>query len=300
MNLQDFTENLLKEMQETLGDNYLIQIEDILKNNGRTLHAVIIRCQGENVAPCIYIDDFYREYQAGSIGIADVAEEIRYLYQKNSVGYTFDMDWFQDYNRARLNLQGRLINTRKNESLLEALPHRKFLDLSLTYLLEVPGPGKSTGHIRVSREHLEYWSVDEQRLYEDAIQNMEKPGNALLQGMGTVLEQLAGPVIGADTPKSPAYILTNSNYQNGAVQMLNKQMLKSAAGILKGNFLLLPSSVHDLILMPVNQQEDGGTQARQFAAIVQEVNDTQMEEDKILSYHVYQYCRETGKITIAA
>ena len=220
MNLQNFTENLVKEMKETLGEDYLINTQDIQKNNNVMLHAVTIRCQGKSVAPCIYIDDFYREYQAGRIGITDAAEEILHLYQKNSDGYTFDIDWFQDYNRARLNLQGRLINTRKNEKLLEALPHREFLDLSLTYLLEVPGPGKNTGHIRVSREHLEYWGVDEQRLYEDATQNMIKPGKAVLESIGNVLKQMLKTDIRPDTP-CPAYILTNSSYRNGAVQMLN-------------------------------------------------------------------------------
>lgn len=82
--------------------------------------------------------------------------------------------------------------------------------------------------------------------------------------------------------------------------MFNKQMLKSAAQILDGDFLLLPSSVHELILMPMEQEEEEGAQARQFAAMVQEVNDTQVEEDEILSYHVYRYCRETEEIVIAA
>lgn len=300
MCLEDFTENLLKEMKEILGEEYQINTEDILKNNGVMLCAVTIRRQGEQIAPCIYIDNFYKEYQMGRIKIADIVEEILYLYQENSSGYTFDMDFLQDYNKVRPNLQGRLIHTGKNQKLLEALPHRDFLDLSLIYLLEVPGPRKSIGYVRVSREHLEYWGVDEQCLYEAAIRNIAEPGNEVLQSMGTFLEQMAGPGIGAGALKCPAYILTNGNHQNGAVQMLNKQMLKSAAQILDGDFLLLPSSVHELILMPMEQEEDERAQARQFAAMVQEVNDTQVEEDEILSYHVYRYCRETEEIVIAA
>lgn len=300
MDLQDFTKEILKGIKAALGKEYRTTAEDILKNNGVMLRAVIIRHQEEQIAPCIYIDNFYKEYQMGRIGIADVVEEILYLYQENSSGYTFDMDFLQDYNKARPNLQGCLIHTGKNQKLLEALPHRDFLDLSLIYLLEVPGPRKSIGYVRVSREHLEYWDVNEQCLYEAVIRNIAEPGNGVLQSMGTFLEQMAGPGIGAGALKCPAYILTNGNHQNGAVQMLNKQMLKSAAQILNGDFLLLPSSVHEVILMPMEQEEEEGAQARQFAAMVQEVNDTQVEKDEILSYHVYRYCRETKEIVIAA
>lgn len=300
MDLQDFTKEILKGIKAALGKEYRITAEDILKNNGVMLRAFTVRHQEEQIAPCIYIDNFYREYQMGRIKIADVVEEILYLYQENSSGYTFDMDFLQDYNKARPNLQGRLIHTGKNQKLLEALPHRDFLDLSLIYLLEMPGPRKSIGYVRVSREHLEYWGVDEQCLYEAVIRNIAEPGNGVLQSMGTFLEQMAGPGIGAGALKCPAYILTNGNHQNGAVQMLNKQILKSAAQILNGDFLLLPSSVHELILMPMEQEEDGAAQARQFAAMVQEVNDTQVEEDEILSYHVYRYYRETEEIVIAA
>lgn len=54
-----------------------------------------------------------------------------------------------------------------------------------------------------------------------------------------------------------------------------------------------------LILLPINQEEDREAQARQLADIVLEVNDTQLREEELLSYHVYQYCRETGEIVIA-
>lgn len=299
MELQDFIKEIIKRMEETLGDEYQINAEDILKNNGVAAHAVTVRRQGENIAPCIYVENFYDGYLAGKIEIADAVEEMLGLYQKNSGECTFNMDWFRDYNRARPKLQGRLINTGKNQRLLEAIPHREFLDLSLTYMLEVAGPGKHIGHIQVSKEHLEYWGVDEQSLYEATIRDMAKPGKAILESIGTVLEQMLKPDIGQDARKCPAYILSNSNYRDGAVQMLNKRMLKSAARILDGDFIILPSSIHELIFMPVDEAEDEDIQVRQLADMVREVNDTQVEDTEILSYHVYKYRRETGEITIA-
>lgn len=297
MSLQNFIKRVIKGMEDILKDGYQIEPQEIQKNNGVLVHAVTIRRQGENMAPCIPMDNFYKEYQAGNIGIADVVGEILYLYQKNSGGYTLDVDFFLEYLKARAHLQGRLVNTEKNQGLLEEMPHRNFLDLSLTYLLEVPVPGKSTGYIQVFPEHLEHWGVDEQCLYEEVMRQITEPGQVLLKSMNEIVGQITGSDM-QDSP-NPAYILTNSNYQNGAVQMLNQSVLESAASILKGDFILLPSSVHELILLPINQEEDRKAQARQLADIVLEVNDTQLREEELLSYHVYQYCRETGEIVIA-
>lgn len=243
MSLQNFTKKICKEMEKTLGDGYQIQTENIPKNNEVTAPAVAIRRLGEDISACIYADDFYKGYQAGRIKVADVVEEILYIYRENSGGCIFDLSVFENYCKAKV--RGRLINTAKNRELLEKIPHREFLDLSLTYLLEVAGPEKSAGHIQISKGHLKHWNIDEEKLYQDAIQNITRTEDVILQNMGTVLEQMLKPADKANIRECPAYILTNRNYRNGAVQMLNKPMLKSASCILKGDFILLPSSIHE-------------------------------------------------------
>ena len=58
---------------------------------------------------------------------------------------------------------------------------------------------------------------------------------------------------------------------------------------------ILPSSVHELILVPAYEYID----VYQLYEMVKEVNDTVVALGDILSYNVYKYCKETDQIVIA-
>jgi hypothetical protein len=97
------------------------------------------------------------------------------------------------------------------------------------------------------------------------------------------------------------YVLTNKGGHTGAVQLLNKNALDSAADhIGTDSLIILPSSVHELIILPADKEEEDPGYLKDLVEIVRTVNDTDVLEQEILSYHVYRYSRETGEITIAA
>lgn len=61
-------------------------------------------------------------------------------------------------------------------------------------------------------------------------------------------------------------------------------------------FLVIPSSVHETIVLPPRDEEE----YRQLAEMVREVNDTQVDIEERLSYHVYMYSRDEEALKIAA
>ena len=63
------------------------------------------------------------------------------------------------------------------------------------------------------------------------------------------------------------------------------------------DLMIIPSSVHEVLLIPSEGHE---TEADTLRQMVREVNDTQLALNEILSYHVYRYSHQTGKIAIAA
>ncbi len=93
------------------------------------------------------------------------------------------------------------------------------------------------------------------------------------------------------------YVVTNKKRMYGAVAMLDRKVMKKAAEILGRDFIILPSSIHEVIVIPaLNGDEDAG----QMALMVKEVNATEVTADEILSEHVYRYDYQTGEIEIAA
>lgn len=93
------------------------------------------------------------------------------------------------------------------------------------------------------------------------------------------------------------YVLGSKRLINGAVQMCSQQTLKKAAEVIGSDFWILPSSIHELILVPVYSIEGD---AQELAEMVRDINDTQLRPYEILSYHVYRYSRDTETLSVAA
>lgn len=82
---------------------------------------------------------------------------------------------------------------------------------------------------------------------------------------------------------------------NGANIMLYKEYLEIAAEKMNGDFYILPSSIHELLAVPVSTAE-----IEKLRQMVKEVNDNEVAPEEILGYEVYRYNRETGEVEVAA
>jgi hypothetical protein len=95
----------------------------------------------------------------------------------------------------------------------------------------------------------------------------------------------------------PLYVVTNKERLYGAVAMLNQRIMKKAAEIINKDFMILPSSVHEILVLPATDEAE---EINQLACMVNEVNTAEVRDDEILSSHVYRYNHKTGEIAIAA
>lgn len=196
-------------------------------------------------------------------------------------------------------LRGHLINTERNKELLSAAPHREFLDLSLVYAIELPSPGAFKRVTVLDNNSLTDWEISETDLYELAYKDLERGEEILFERMDAVIGRTVQWETSPDIAELPLYVLTNQSLFYGAVQMLNKKILRTAADTIGTDYIILPSSIHELILVSADW---GGKEdyAHELADIVYQVNETQVPEPEILSYHVYRYSRANEEITIAA
>ena len=99
-----------------------------------------------------------------------------------------------------------------------------------------------------------------------------------------------------DEPSFPMYVLTNaSRYYGASVLLLKKELSKISQSL--GNLIILPSSLHELIVLPENQYT-GDCEA--CAEMVKNVNTSVVLPEDYLSDHVYTYNRDTQELKIAA
>ena len=91
------------------------------------------------------------------------------------------------------------------------------------------------------------------------------------------------------------YVMTNKNKFYGAVTITYEKVLKDFANLKNCNLYILPSSIHECILIPEDYTED----ASGLREMVQSVNSTEVSDEEVLSDNVYYYDRNSDKITIA-
>lgn len=298
-NFSIFVKQVTQKLLEHLGEDYQIESKQAYDINDVMKYSLMLVKTGSNIYPCVNMDTYYNLHQSG-IDLDTLVGEILDSCKEDSPVNMSAISDFTDWDNVKSHIYAKLISTEKNHSLLSSIPNRAYLDLSIVYYVRMESFfNDKYAVVQISNEHMEYWGVNEDMVYQSAWKNLTEPDETVVKDMADILnplffmKQIYPAGNGEDTPM---YVLSNRYYINGAVQMCDYGALQEAAKMLESDLWILPSSVHEVILLPVCQSEDC---AQGLADIVKEINDTQLEPQEILSYHVYHYSRKSGETTIA-
>lgn len=91
----------------------------------------------------------------------------------------------------------------------------------------------------------------------------------------------------------PMYVLTTEDRNNGAVVAANPIVLEAIGEAIGGDFFLLPSSVHEFLVVP---RDDG--MVEDILHTVREINRDVLAEEEFLSDSLYMYSVEKKSITV--
>lgn len=296
MMIQEFTETIVQMMQEKLTEDIKVSIQEITKNNGVVFRGLTFCDSKVNISPTIYLEDFYKEYREGRT-FEDILSEMETIYEKSRMQSSIQMDFFTEYEKAKSNIVYKLIHYEKNKELLADIPHRPFLDLAIVYYYLVDMKGLSNATILIHNNHLELWKANEEMLFAQARVNSPRLLSADFLGMEEMLRELTDASSenreewGRDD--TGMYVLSNSRRMYGASALLYDGVKDMCARAMDGNYFILPSSVHEVILVP----DDGIMNKEKLEEMVRDVNATQLEPQEILSDSVYFYSVEKGKVT---
>ena len=265
----------------------------VTKNNGVQMDAVILQTEGEKIAPTIYLNEYYQQYLTGE-ELEHIAEQIIWL-SEQKMEKDFDTRQFLDFAQAKQHILFKIVHAKRNEELLKEIPYKPFLDLAVVFYYFVPEEGVNAS-ILIRNEHKNLWGVTDDELYELAIQNTPKELESEIQDLNAVVAEIfAGmPELeeeGIADDSAPMYVVTNKKKYFGAVCMLYPGLLKTFAEMQDCDFYILPSSIHELLLVPTGMADAEG-----LTTMVREVNETQVAEEELLSDHVYLYKREKDEI----
>lgn len=324
LGFREFLAKIKKEVGKEVGSDYKVDINHVVKNNSVELDSLIILKEKESITPNIYLNPFYERYRKGE-SINNMVEEIIHIYQdsklkEENISVPFDLEEIKTF------IIYRLVNFNRNKQLLEGIPHIRFLDLAITFHYLVKNNDDGIGTIRITNEHIKNWEIDLESLKELAKVNTPRLFPPVSKSMNDIIldiinkemetkelvnkrinamnhnqiqqtfdDRLIMKSRGVDSDKTNTmYVLSNSKGINGASCLIYKDTIKNLADALQADFYILPSSIHEIILV----KDNGLLEKEGLKSMVSDVNRTQVPKEEILSDSVYYYSRERDAITM--
>jgi hypothetical protein len=301
----EFTEQLKEGLYREYGQNVKIDIHETTKNNGTIYHAVAIMENGSNISPNVRLDGFFRSFMEGT-QLSDIVKEIVQIYEM-SKSEKIDLSFFTDFSKAKHQIMFRIVGYDRNKVQLQKMPHIKFLDLALTFYLylDLQDAPERRASIQIEQEHLKMWGIDTGTLFDLAMENtigkMPVRCQSIYDVILTILKR-DGIRPGAkdaemfrnSSQEVSMYVLSNQKNYFGASVIYYPGVLKKLAEQIGRDLIVLPSSIHEVILTPVRGEEDYD----EINQMIRDINRDEVDEEEVLSDHLYYYDAKRDELRI--
>ena len=287
-----------------------VMVHKVTKNNDLVLTGISIRSREVNIAPTIYMDDYYNDYKNGR-PVMDIIAEIENIYNTYKLEHNFNVNSITDFNHVQGKICYKLVNKDKNKELLSDAPYIQFHDLAIVFYVVVSEDSDRTGTITVRNNLMEMWgNPDINDLYRIAKNNTQKRYKGSVFNMIEIMGDIISHNVDNIEPNIvddffemnftyednmiPMFVATNNKKVNGAGVILYEGLLKTFAEKIGSDFYILPSSIHEVIFVPAN----GDMDVRYLIQMVKEVNATEVSPSEVLSDNVYKYNADTDFVEI--
>lgn len=300
MEFCSFVTMVKEEMKKRLGAEYDVKVSEVMKNNGVLLTGLTIIQPQVNISPIIYLDDYYEAYRTEKMEIEDIMRDIAETYTRNCISRTVDMQFFTNYEQVREHIIFKLVNYERNKELLQDVPYMPFQDLAIVFQCLIANEKYGSTSILIHHAHLKLWNVTTEELYQQAMENMPRLYPYELRSVKDVVLEMLGnrgediKQMEENLDEVPLFVLTNVNRIHGASSLLYQNIVRDFALAADRNVFILPSSVHEVLLMV----ETGEESIDFLKQMVHDVNETEVEAEEFLSEHIYYYNRNTNQIVM--
>ena len=170
MNYTEFMNAMLCEIRGQVDAQVRTELYTVTKNNGTRRTGILFKQEDSNLAPTIYLEEFYQKYLKGQ-QVPDLADSICSIYQEIRVKKTCDCQNLFDFNHVKEHIVYKLIRRDANEELLKKIPYEPFLDLAVVYYIQIDNTRFGSAAIQIRNEHLRYWRVEKEEIRRLAEKN---------------------------------------------------------------------------------------------------------------------------------
>lgn len=280
MNYEQFICAMLDCTNNNLQEQEIAERQEVLKNNGVVMIGLTIKKTGNIISPVIYLEEYYKKYLAGA-SVEELSEDLIERSRQTPETLRWDSSQLFDFEQIKDKIIYRLINTEENVKMLSEVPNLPMFDLSIVFYLQISISENENGSILIRNAHLKLWNCSISMLYQLARENTPGICKPVLCRLADFLN--ANEMYMEE--ECPILILSNETGINGAAALLYPKMPEHIYEAVGGNYYLLPSSVHEFLIVP---EEEEVVPAR-LTEIVKEVNRTEIAKEEFLSDEIYYF-----------
>ena len=252
MDYQQFLFTITAGLQSACQAEEKITVQTIEQKHTAKIKTVSLYHRGKRTTPWIYMAPFYRLYQHG-YSMESIQKELKNVLDMVTENNKVEGEVFTNFECAAAFLSVRLISYQKNKEFLSLVPHRRILDLAVIYQLVFEGTDTTMGAAVVYQDHCRIWEVTEDILFQTAIASMTRRFPPSLNSV----EALIGlPELPVQSDFPHLFALTNSKAFFGASVIMYPGILRTAAKKLGGAYYILPSSMHEVLLLAKDKDTD--------------------------------------------
>ncbi len=303
---QQFLETTREQLQQMLGPNHRLAIYPVPKNNGIVLDGLSDQSDESPLAPMVYLNSYYDQYMLGNLSIKEICRDIKKIFTDTPLPDGIHTEALNNYKKMRPRVMMKLIHADANRELLKDIPNIPYLDLAIVFYLCLKHSEDRQMTVLIHNDHLRKWDTDTQDLLKQASYNTPETYPAQIYSMSDILKKIAQNNLGdtysetvleqllTQEDAAPLFVLTNPPGINGAVCILYSNVLKDFSSYLQKDLVILPSSIHEVLLTPYDPKAD----YQEFNTMVQAVNQQEVSTEDRLSDHIYLYQRDSDTISI--
>ena len=289
-------------IKDFLPEEYKDARVDVRENTklNETYTALTVRREDQVVAPAINLNQMYEQFDENDpASLQNLLETAAHMIQMEAPGV--DINALSNYEQAKEHLFIRVSSVETNKAMLANAPHKLYEDLAVTYHIAVDIGREGVASTMVTNEMLQNFGISQEQLHEDAVVNSEKIFPARVESMGAVMRRMMGEDLKASgmsqedidmmmdsmgiADSNPMTVVSNEQSVNGAAVLFYKGQMDQIGEKLEGDFFVLPSSVHEMLVVP----DTGEFQHEELKAMVTEINETQVAPSDRLTDEVYHY-----------
>ena len=247
------SKSIAKKIEERIGNVTVTEVVNTKVNVSKNGYQID---NGSDLNPVIYVPDY----------VEDIVDYVVDTYE-NLPDTAIDLNALQDRDYVLSHTFPHVINAKRNTDLLDTVVWKSFLDLAIVWRIDM-----GDGTCLLTKKHADLLNIG-----LDDLENIKREYD---------ISCLSEKIFGHAIPDDPMKLITTYGFNFGASAIADDDILREVSNRFGWKkFVILPSSIHELILLP----DDMGMDVEYAKKMVHDINRTDLSPEDFLSDSVYMW-----------